>query len=153
VNELLAQVNGKAGVEAPPPATDKERAIDLCHQAREQHSRRELQLIREGLRLDPDCAEAYVMLAQRESDPAEAEKLYRQGVEAGRRSLGEEAFRDPEYAFWGLLESRPSMRALFGVGDVLEMQGRAEEAADVFADVLRLNPGDNQGPATATCRC
>jgi tetratricopeptide (TPR) repeat protein len=146
MNALLdAHVNGKAAVGAPPPANDKERALDLCYQAQGQHSRRELQLIREALRLDPDCAEAYVLLARRESDPAEAEKHYRRGVEAGRRSLGEAAFRDPDYPFWGTLESRPFMRALFGLGDVLEMQGRAEEAADVFADVLRLNPGDNQG--------
>lgn len=128
-----------------PASTDQQRAIDLCHAARSAPGRRELQLIREALRLDPDCADAYLMLAQRESDPAAAEPLYRQAVEAGRRALGDEPFTVPGYPFWGVLESRPFMRAMAGLAESLEAQGRANEAGDVLAQMLRLNPGDNQG--------
>ena len=145
---LAANVTGRALPEdaAPGAATDpRERATDLCYEAQGQRSRRALQLLREALRLDPDCAEAYVMLAQRQSDPTEAEALYRRGVEAGRRSLGTQAFEDPGYPFWGAIESRPFMRALSGLAESLERQDRLEEAADVLRDALKLNPGDNQG--------
>lgn len=142
---LNAKVNSGVLPKGEPPSSGKGRAMELCYDAQEQRSRRQLQLLREALRLDPDCAEAYVGLAERESDPVEAEKLYRQGVEAGRRSLGERAFNDPKYPFWGALESRPFMRALSGVAETLEMQGKLSEASEVLAEMLKLNPGDNQG--------
>jgi hypothetical protein len=37
------------------------------------------------------------------------------------------------------------MRAMAGLAQSIELQGRLKEAADVQADMLRLNPGDNQG--------
>jgi tetratricopeptide (TPR) repeat protein len=66
-------------------------------------------------------------------------------MEAGRRALGDEAFSVPGFPFWLATESRPFMRAMAGLAQVLEMQGRVAEAADVQAEMLRLNPGDNQG--------
>jgi hypothetical protein len=127
------------------PASDRERALDLCYAAQDQYSRREHQMLREALRLDPDCAQAYVQLAERQSDPAEGEKIYRQAIEAGRRSLGNEPFNDPEYPFWGAIESRPFMRAMAGLAESLGAQSRLAEAADVLAEMLRLNRNDNQG--------
>lgn len=148
MNALLdANVNGRVldGAAAPSAAGPKERAMDLCYEAQEQWSRRAYQLLQEALRLDPDCAEAYVLLARRQSDPAAAEPLYRRAVEAGRRSLGEEAFDDPEFPFWGALESRPFMRALSGLAEALERQGRLADSAEILGQMLKLNPGDNQG--------
>ena len=146
MNALLAsQVHGKTLNDPAPAETATERAQDLCHQAEEARSRRELQLLREALRLDPNCADAYILLARRESDPAEAEKQYRQATEAGRRSLDEAAFKDPGYPFWGVMESRPFMRAMAGLCDVVGMQGRIQESAELMREMLRLNPGDNQG--------
>jgi len=37
------------------------------------------------------------------------------------------------------------MRARFGLAQVLEESGRIEEALDHYRELLRLNPGDNQG--------
>ena len=143
---LNANVIGKPLPEkAASPSDPKAQAIELCYLAQGQRSRRELQLLREALRFDPDCADAYVQLAQRESDPAAAEPLYRKGVEAGKRALGEEPFTVPGYPFWGATESRPFMRAMSGLAEALDRQDRLAEAADVLAELLRLNPGDNQG--------
>src|SRR6476619_3002652 len=127
------------------PSNNRERAMDLCYSAQGQRSRRELQMIREALRLDPDCAEAYLTLGMRESDPAEAQRYYRQAVDAGRRTLGAEAFEVPGYPFWGAVESRPFMRAMGALADSLEVQGKLEEAADVLAEMLRLKPGEDEG--------
>jgi tetratricopeptide (TPR) repeat protein len=148
MNALLdAQVNGRVLDEVPDagPRTAAERAQDLCYEAEGQRSRRQFQLLREALQVDPECADAYAMLARRHSDPVEAEALYRRAIEAGRRSLGPDVFNDPEYPFWGALESRPFMRAMAELAEVLKLQGRLSEAADVYGEMLRLNPGDNQG--------
>jgi tetratricopeptide (TPR) repeat protein len=126
-------------------AARRARATVLCEASQEQPSRRELQMLRQALRLDPDCADAYFLLARRESDAARAEPLYRRAVEAARRSLGDDAFNVPGFPFWLAVESRPFMRAMAGLAGSLDLQGRHDDSIDVLAEMLRLNPGDNQG--------
>ena len=71
--------------------------------------------------------------------------LYEKGVAAGERAVGAEAFRRDEGHFWLVLETRPYMRARLGLAHVLWTLGRREEAVGHLQDLLRLNPGDNQG--------
>jgi tetratricopeptide (TPR) repeat protein len=47
--------------------------------------------------------------------------------------------------FWGLLETRPYLRARLGLAHALWAAGRREEAVGHLQDMLRLNPHDNQG--------
>ncbi|HLQ43923.1 MAG TPA: hypothetical protein VK137_04275, partial [Planctomycetaceae bacterium] len=103
-------------------------------------------LARQALEVWPDCAEAYVILAELASSVSEALPLYEQGVAAGRRALADEwdSLRDQE-AFWGYLPTRPFMRALAGLADVLWGVGRREDAAERYLELLTLNPNDNQG--------
>jgi hypothetical protein len=55
----------------------------------------------EALELSPLCADAYVLLAQETArDADQAIKLYRQGVEVGKKALGKAAFRDDVGHFW-----------------------------------------------------
>ena len=75
----------------------------------------------------------------------EALQLYRQGVEAGEKALGKTAFRDNVGHFWGILETRPYMRARHGLARSLWESGAREEAVTHYRDMLRLNPNDNQG--------
>ena len=70
---------------------------------------------------------------------------YQQGVAAGRRALGEDYFAEGAGHFWGLLETRPYMRALHGQANMLWQLRRHEEAAAIYREMLHLNPGDNQG--------
>ena len=108
--------------------------------------RKRVALAREALKVSPDCADAYVLLAEETAKTAEAAiELYGQGVAAGARALGDAAFVEDVGAFWGLLETRPYMRARLGLALALWDAGRAEEAIANGAEMLRLNPGDNQG--------
>jgi tetratricopeptide (TPR) repeat protein len=70
---------------------------------------------------------------------------YAQGVAAGERALGKERFERDAGHFWGILETRPYMRARAGLASCLRTEGRRQEAIEHWADMLRLNPGDNQG--------
>ena len=67
------------------------------------------------------------------------------GVNAGERALGPEAFRDDVGYFWGLIETRPYMRAREGLASTHWTMGRRDEAIGHLQDMLRLNPNDNQG--------
>ncbi|HEV2642619.1 MAG TPA: hypothetical protein VGT98_07930, partial [Candidatus Elarobacter sp.] len=65
--------------------------------------------------ISSDCADAYVLLAEETARTAgAARKLYEQGVAAGERALGPNYFRNEVGSFWGLLETRPYMRATPG---------------------------------------
>ena len=46
---------------------------------------------------------------------------------------------------WGLVDNRPYLRCLHGLGLCLWRLGRTPDAVRVFNRMLRLNPGDNQG--------
>jgi tetratricopeptide (TPR) repeat protein len=105
----------------------------------EPDEQRRVRLANEALAISPDCADAYVLLAEHARSRKEALRLYEQGVAAGERALGPEAFQR------GILETRPYMRARLGLAHSLWTAGRREEAVAHLQDMLRLNPGDNQG--------
>lgn len=127
------------------PETPEERAEALVDRACMALGRRAVLLARQAFEIWPDCAEAYNLLAGRATDLESAGRLYELGTAAGERAIGPEAFADDAGHFWGLLETRPYMRARQGLADNLVERKRFAEAAEHFQDMLRLNPGDNQG--------
>jgi len=86
-----------------------------------------------------------VALAEDTHAPDAACALYEQGVAAGERALGPDVFAQEAGRFWGLVSTRPYMRARFGLAQSLEGLGRRDEAIEHYRELLRLNPGDNQG--------
>ncbi len=61
------------------------------------------------------------------------------------RAIGVRAFEEYAGHFWGVLETRPYMRALAGLACLLMSLGRRREAVEHYRELLRLNPNDNQG--------
>ncbi len=122
-------------------------AQDLMYQAWEEtNPARRINLAHRALSISEHCADAYVLLAEEEADNiARALELYKKGMEAGERALGKDYFEKYEGHFWGLLETRPYMRAREGYARFLAQIGRTEEAIEHYRDMLRLNPADNQG--------
>ena len=125
--------------------TPLEKAQDMAYRAFESRGRRRVQLVRKALELSGDCADAYVILAERTEDVTHALNLYAQGVVAGERALGPRMFAENAGRFWGLITTRPYMRARLGVAQCLEELGRRDEAIGHYREILRLNPNDNQG--------
>jgi len=72
-------------------------------------------------------------------------ELYQKGVEAGERALGPRFFEEEVGAFWGLMQTRPYMRARHGLALTLWKLGARTEAIAHLQELLRLNPHDNQG--------
>lgn len=134
------------GDQPVPPRNPVEHAQDVMYEAFEARGPRRVQLAREALAISPDCADAYVLLAEETATTAEeARDLYAQGVEAGRRALGPEIFEEEAGNFWGILETRPYMRAQAGLAEAYEALRDFETAAAIYEELLRLNPNDNQG--------
>ncbi len=102
-------------------------------------------LAREALRIWPDCAEAYTVLAEDARSSHEALALYEKALAAAERSLNPKAFAEDAGDFWGELETRPYMRARFGLARTLAAMGRSEAAAEHYRELLHLSPDDPQG--------
>jgi len=100
---------------------------------------------REALRISPDCADAHVLLAALAESNEEAMEAYRRGVEAGQHAIGREGFHANKGMFWALTETRPYMRARCGLARCLWLAGEYAASVEHCADMLRLNPNDNQG--------
>src|SRR5260370_6591333 len=144
-NAYLQHMRTAGGVLPAQPETPLEEAQELIYQALETSGKRREQLARRALSISADCADAYVLLAEATSDPQQARQLYEQGVQAGERALGEEVFSEGVGQFWGVIETRPYMRARQGLAHVAWHLGEREAAVAHAQDMLRLNPGDNPG--------
>lgn len=97
--------------ERPPLA----QAQFLIYDAWEETStKKRIALAKKALNISRDCADAYNLLAEEAETPRDALDFYSQGVEAGRRALGEAFFKEHTGHFWGMHETRPFMRALVG---------------------------------------
>lgn len=126
--------------------TPIERAQELMYEAWDASGKRRVALARRALKISPDCADAYVLLAEEAAtSPEDAKRLYEHGVAAGERALGPEFFEENAGHFWDLLETRPYMRALEGLAGVLRALDERDRAADQYEEILRLNPDDDQG--------
>lgn len=122
------------------------RAQSLMYEAFEAPIPQGVALAYEALASSPDCADAYLFLAEVAAATAhEAFELLEHAVAAGERALGPEPFDEDVGYFWGLLETRPYMRARAALAETLWTLGRRPEAVAHQRDLLRLNPNDNQG--------
>ncbi len=130
-------------------------AQDVMYEAWEEQSpSRRIALARKALLISPDCADAYVLLAQESvRSPKVAAELYRKGMEAGERAIGSVKFKEFEGHFWGILETRPYMRARFGLAQLLWELGERGEAVGHYQEMIRLNPNDNQGIRDVLIAC
>ena len=145
-NAFLQEMLASGTMPSAPPQTPLEEAQGVMYEAWDAHGANRVKLARKALKISPDCADAYVLLAEETARSAEeARVLYELGVKAGQRALGPETFQEDAGNFWGILETRPYMRARAGLAAALWRLGRVRETVEHLSDLLRLNPNDNQG--------
>ena len=93
---------------------------------------------------DLRCLDAHAHLGNLEFDhsPKQALRHYEMGMNIGALSLG----KDFDGVLpWGLVDNRPFLRCLHGVGIANWRLGDLRVAKAAFTRILWLNPGDNQG--------
>jgi tetratricopeptide (TPR) repeat protein len=127
------------------PHSPAEEAQDLCFRAFESYGRRRVQLARQALGIDPDCADAHVILGEQAGTLEDEIEHCLRGLQAAERTLGSACFGDKVGHFWGITDTRPYMRARFALAESLTAAGRIDEAVTHYQELLRLNPNDNQG--------
>jgi tetratricopeptide (TPR) repeat protein len=127
--------------------TDLRAAQEIIYDAWEEVVPAErIKMAQKALEISEDCVDAYTILAE-DLAATNLEKLsyYQKGVEVGEQVLGKEYFKENQGHFWGLIETRPYMRALVGQANCLWVVGEKPKALAIYRRMLMLNPGDNQG--------
>lgn len=127
--------------------TPQQKAQDLMHQTYEASSlKKAISLARKALKLDPLCVDAHLMLGELDAEnPIEALSYFEKAKSSGEKKLGETFLKEHKGHFWGLIETRPYMRALHQVMDLYWQLKRQSEAIALAWKMLELNPNDNQG--------
>jgi tetratricopeptide (TPR) repeat protein len=147
--ELKAYLDSLVGQELPkaPPKSAFEFAQDIMYGAwGAEDKKKRIKLAKKALSIYPDCADAYNLLAEEEAKTLkEATEFYKKGMEAGRRAIGEEIFKNNDGHFWDYAPSRPYMRSRLGYMECLWEAGTCDEAVSHAKEMLKLNTSDNQG--------
>ena len=118
-----------------------DQGLDLLDQGQEEEAGH---CFFKSIEIDPTYADGYNHLgniAWRKGDWNQAEGLYQKALEVAEP----EVKGTPKGGFWGILETRPYMRAIHGLGLTAWKQGHLDQAIDIFNRMLKINPNDNQG--------
>ncbi|MDP2916697.1 MAG: tetratricopeptide repeat protein [Dehalococcoidia bacterium] len=146
MNRYIKETNKTGRIPQWTPKTPLEQAQSLIFEALDTAGKKRLELAEQALKISPDCADAYVLLAEEKAQSLEeAVSLYEAGVKAGEHALGKKVFEEDAGHFWGMVETRPYMRARAGLAQCLWLMGKREEAVSHYLEFLRLNQNDNQG--------
>jgi tetratricopeptide (TPR) repeat protein len=147
VEELNDFLNKKLTNPAPKKAarTNKERAQQLVYDAMEVQGPKRYKLAEEAINLDPNCVDAYVILVENSKSMQEALMLSEKAMKIGEKKLGKAFFVENKGHFWGLIETRPYMRAKSQYAEALYQLGKINEAIRQYEEILVLNPNDNLG--------
>lgn len=126
--------------------TPLDRAQELVYQAWEiPNPAKRISLAKRALEVCFDCADAHMLLAEEQAqDLEDSIERFQQAVAAGERAIGDDFESDVGH-FWGLLETRPYMRARCALARAQWEFGERSVAIRHAQDMLCLNPNDNQG--------
>ncbi len=150
MHAFMAEFNARGGSPLPTASgsrTASEKAQELAYDAMEADDpNTAVSLAMRAVELDHRCVDALVMLARAGSDsPDELIENIEKAVWMGERALGEEFFEENRGHVWGILETRPYMRARQELAELLRDANRIDDATAHYEAMLDLNPDDNQG--------
>lgn len=121
------------------------RSLALLAKAMASSGAKRAKFAREAIRVWPNCAPAYVLLADEAATPREALQLYTEGMTAAAALIEPQFFANPGEEFEFLPESQVYLSARMGVANMLWLLGESAEALDHYREILRLAPSDEQG--------
>lgn len=113
----------------------------------EENESKKKKLAKQALEIYPDNIDAQILLATFEKDMIKRLKLYDNIIDNATKILEKENMFDEKNIghFWGIMETRPYMRAKCCKMNLLFDLSRYKEAIKECEDLIRLCPNDNMG--------
>lgn len=100
-----------------------------------------------------DLSERLFYEAAEAQTPESALEFYNEIITMYETFFGKAYFEKNKGDFWLILDTRPYMRAMFGKGQIYFEMGQSAAAAEIFAYMLELCPGDNVGARHYLAHC
>lgn len=100
-----------------------------------------------------DLSERLFYEAAEAQTPESALELYNEIITMYETFFGKAYFEKNKGDFWLILDTRPYMRAMFSKGQIYFEMGQSAAAAEIFAYMLELCPGDNVGARHYLAHC
>ncbi len=104
----------------------------------------------------PEFIDAYhhlAVLLHSTDRASEAADFWTEAVNMGINCTPASFLPSQDLIEWAFLDNRPFLRAYHSLGMVFLHDGAAEDALDIFTNILSLNPGDNQGIRSLAVIC
>lgn len=117
---------------------------DAMDSANEGDFARAERLLREALKLDEHNVQTYVGLANVYGMAKEKDKSRKYVLKAYEKTV-KQFPQWPEQMEWGLLRNRRFLRAIQWRAELFVDEGDQEKGIDLYRQILRMNPSDNQG--------
>ena len=129
------------------PESDFDRAESLIEGIPEGAAAKEVvRIAKQALALSEYCMGAWFAFGMYAENPATALERFEKGIEKGRVRFKEQIKESGEgQGLWGYIEARDFMRLLEEKAKALEEMKELGKAAEVYEEMLALNPTDNQG--------
>ncbi|KIO67074.1 hypothetical protein B4065_2105 [Caldibacillus thermoamylovorans] len=125
--------------------SNKEKAQELLYDAYESTGNKRIELAKKALKLYPNSPDAYNILAELELNVVKEEKLLLKAIEVGEKELGKKFIEENKGYLWGIVSTRPYMRAKYNYAVFLHETDRLAEAIRQYEELLQLDLNDNQG--------
>ncbi len=100
------------------------------------------------IRAMPEVFDASSNLAQiylEQDKIKEAKLVYEKAIQVARSHISKEFNPEKHNIPWYFMENRPFLRLLANYAQYVESYEHAEQAVDLYEEILSLNPNDNQG--------
>jgi tetratricopeptide (TPR) repeat protein len=130
----------------PKPKEPWHQAQEIAYRGWEEKSAsKRTKAAQKAIKISPDGVDPYLLLAHDAPSWEEALDQELKALAAAERLIGSDPYTEYQDLFWGTTITRPYMRTRFAIGYNLWKQNKIEESLQHFQDLLKLNPGDNQG--------
>src|SRR5690625_1611255 len=145
MNDYINQLLNDPDAGPQQELSAEEQAEEMIYEAVNADGGKRVRLAKKALELDPLCVDAFNILGEEAPGADQSLNYLAEGMEAGEQKLGKRYFKENEGMFWGLIETRPYMRARFNYALQLAGIGKTAESIKHYERLLQLNDNDNQG--------
>ena len=113
-----------------------QRAHDKFCEAVQYSGKKREQLLKEALEISEDLADAYTCMADGCKGKKKRVELYKKALATSERLLGNDWQSKYKGVGWGVLETRPPMRAMYGLALFLHEEKKLDEALELFRALM-----------------
>lgn len=130
--------------------SDEQIAQNLVFEAMEATGKKRKKLINDALKIDDNSIDAYVLLGNDSLSVKQALSYYEKALQIGEGKF-RDTFEEEKGHFWGIVSTRPFMRAKEAYAIALKSNEMIPDAIRQYEEMLKLNPNDNQGIRFPLC--